>query len=153
MKEVVLEAGGMLGGSSAPALQTFLSRQPGIHHVEANTMSDTVTVGYDENTIIEARIRQLIEECGYHCRGEVVPRHIMRTEATEQADHAAQPPPNEHAEHAADAPKPAEHAGHAAPDKPSSSDEMAQMGHGSGMDMQAMVRDMRNRFARPGTCA
>lgn len=146
MKEVVLEAGGMLGGSSAPALQTFLSRQPGIHHVEANTMSDTVTVGYDENTIIETRIHQLIEECGYHCHGEVVPRHIMGTEATEQADHAAQPPPNEQAEHAADAPKPAEHAGHAAPDKPSSSDEMAQMGHGSGMDMQAVVRDMRNRF-------
>lgn len=146
MKEVVLEAGGMLGGSSAPALQTFLSRQHGIHHVEANTMSDTVTVGYDENTIIEARIRQLIEECGYHCRGEVVPRHIMGTEATEQAEHVAQPPPNEHAGHTADAPKPAEHAGHAAPDKPSSSDEMAQMGHGSGMDMQAVVRDMRNRF-------
>ncbi len=146
MKEVVLEAGGMLGGSSAPALQTFLSRQPGIHHVEANPMSDTVTVGYDENTIIEARIRELIEECGYHCRGEVVPRHIMGTAATDQANHAAQPPPNEHAEHAADAPKPAEHGGHAASDKPSSSDEMAQMGHGSGMDMQAMVRDMRNRF-------
>ncbi len=146
MKEVVLEAAGLLGGSSAPALQTFLSRQPGVHHVEANTMSDTVTVGYDEHTVSQEKIRQLIEQCGYHCRGAVVPRHIMGTETTEQTDHAAQPPPNEHAEHAADAPKPAEHAGHAAPDKPSSSDEMAQMGHGSGMDMQAMVRDMRNRF-------
>lgn len=146
MKEVVLEAGGLLRGSSAPALQAFLSRQPGIHHVEANTMSDSVTVGYDENSIAEARIRQLIEQCGYHCRGEVVPRHIMGTEATEQADRAAQPSPDEHAGHAMGVQKPAEHAGHAAPDEPSSSDEMAQMGHGSGMDMQAMVRDMRNRF-------
>jgi len=148
MKEVVLEAGGLLRGSSAPALQTFLSRQPGIHHVEANTWSDSVTVGYDENTIIEARIRQLIVECGYHCRGEVVPQHIMEMETTKQkqVDQAVKPPADEHAGHAAGDQKPVEHAGHAVPDQPSSSDEMAQMGHGSGMDMQAVVRNMRNRF-------
>ena len=146
MKQVVFEAGGLVRGSSAPALQAFISRQPGIHHVEANAMSDSVTVGYDENTITEVRIRQLIEECGYHCRGEVVPRHIMGTEATEQTDHAAHLPLDEHAGHARGAQKPAEHAGHAAPDAPSSSNDMAQMGHGAGMDMQTMVRDMRNRF-------
>lgn len=146
MKEFVLEAGGMLSGSSAPALQTFLSRQPGIHHVEANTMSGTVTVGYDENTIIEARIRQLIEECGYHCRGEVVPRHLMGTESAEKANHAAHPAHDVHAGHATAAQKPAEHVGHATPDEPSSSDEMAQMGHGAGMNIATMVRDMRNRF-------
>jgi len=146
MREVVLEAGGLLHGSSAPALQTFLQRQAGIHHVEASYMSDTVTIGYDEHTISEDKIRQLIEECGYHCRGEVVPHHIMGIEATEQADPAAHLPHDEHAGHAMCVQKPAEHAGHATSDEPSSSDEMAQMGHGSGKDMQAMVRDMRNRF-------
>lgn len=30
-REVVLEAGGLLRGSSAPALDTFLKRQPGMH--------------------------------------------------------------------------------------------------------------------------
>jgi Cu2+-exporting ATPase len=146
MKEVVLEAGGLLRGSSAPALQTFLQRQTGIHHVEANTMSDTVTVGYDEHTISEDKIRMLIEECGYHCRGEVVPRHLVGIEATEQANHAAHLPHDEHAGHAMGTQKLGEHAGHAMPNEPSVSDEMAQMGHGSGMDMQTMVRDMRNRF-------
>ena len=45
MKEVVLEAGGLLRGSSGPALQTYLQRQPGILHAEANYFSDSVTVG------------------------------------------------------------------------------------------------------------
>jgi Cu2+-exporting ATPase len=45
MKELVLEAGGLLRGSSAPALETFLRRHAGIHHAEANYMSDTVLWG------------------------------------------------------------------------------------------------------------
>ncbi|MCA0453998.1 MAG: heavy metal translocating P-type ATPase [Chloroflexi bacterium] len=149
MKEVVLEAGGMLRGSSAPALQAFLNRQPGIHHVEANTMSDTVTVGYDENTITEARIRQLIEECGYHCRGEVYPRHMVskHDERVSHSMHGGDVVPAEHVGH--DMHEVA-HSGHTMPSKPATSGEVEQMahsmGHGAGMDMQAMVRDMRNRF-------
>src|SRR5215471_2455965 len=76
MKTVVLEASGLLRGSSAAALETFLRRHAAIHHAETNAMSDTVTVGYDETAISEAEIRRLIEQCGYHCRGEVLPRHV-----------------------------------------------------------------------------
>lgn len=60
MKEVVLEASGLLQGGSAPALETFLRRHPGIHHAEANYLSDTVIVGYDETGISEAQIRRLL---------------------------------------------------------------------------------------------
>ena len=123
VREVVLEAGGLLQGSSAPALDTFLRRQPGIHRAEANVLSGTVTIAYDESAIDQAEIERLIRECGLHCAGEVVPRHLC-------------------------APSPAvrreAHAG------PMVSGEMAQtaheMGHGAGMSMEGMVRDMRNRF-------
>ena len=150
MKEVVLEAGGLLRGSSAPALQAFLSRQPGIHHVEANTMSDTVTVGYDEDTITEARIRQLIEECGYHCRGEVYPRHMVANESDDQVERTIQGGDAVPAEHAGHDMHGVARAGHMMPAAPAVSGEVVQMahemGHGAGMSMDTMVRDMRNRF-------
>jgi Cu2+-exporting ATPase len=138
MKEVVLEAGGLLRGSSATALETFLRRHAGIHQAAANAMSDTVTVGYDETSISETEIRRLIEQCGYHCHGEVLPRHVCAPEpgvATE-----ARPPTPA-----------AGHAGHAMPVEPAPvTGEMAQMahemGHGAGRSMEDMVRDMRHRF-------
>lgn len=76
LREVVLESGGLLRGSSGPALERVLLRQSGIHYVDANYLSDTATIGYDEAAISEPDLRRLIEECGYHCRGEIVPRHL-----------------------------------------------------------------------------
>ena len=161
MREVVLEARGLLRGSSAPALQTFLRRQPGVHHAEANYLNETVTVGFDEAVISQAEVERLIAECGYHCWGEVVPRHLCASEPGAAANH--RPPtqhltPNErgapHTGHIAPA-----HTGHAAPThaghtepsgKAAASAPAAQlaheMGHGAGMDMAAMVRDIRRRF-------
>lgn len=53
VKEKVFEAGGLLRGSSGPALETFLRRQPGVHRAEASYMSETVTVAYDEDVVTE----------------------------------------------------------------------------------------------------
>jgi Cu2+-exporting ATPase len=65
-----------------------------------------------------AEIKALVEACGYHCTGESLPEHVCKPEEpTIPRDHAA----------------PADHAGH-------------EMGHGLGMSMEAMVRDMRQRF-------
>ena len=164
MKEIVLEAGGLVRGSSGPALETFLHRHPGIHHAEASYMSDTVTVGYDETEVSEAEIRRLIEECGYHCRGEVLPKHICAPEPGQAAVHRPPALTGEYAEHAghemhampkAAPPQPqapaVEHAGYAIPSEGGTvSGEVVQMahemGHGAGMSMEGMVRDMRNRF-------
>ena len=60
MRQVVLEAGGLLRGSSAPALETVLRRRPGVHSVEANYLSDTVTISYEEGRLTEAALRDLI---------------------------------------------------------------------------------------------
>ena len=148
MRTVVLEAGGLLRGSYAPGLQHALARAPGVHHVEANAFSDSVTVHYDESISTQGALEQRIEECGYHCRGEVVPAHICapppsRAGATTASGahviaHGAPAPTTASASHAA------AHGG-AAP-----AGEMSQMahemGHGTGMGMDEMVRDMRNRF-------
>lgn len=138
MKEVVLEAGGLLRGSSAPALETFLRRHEGIHHAGANYMSDTVTVGFDEMAISEEEIRGLIEECGYHCRGEVMPKHVCSFVPGSAGEHC--PPVLAH-----------EHFGHVPLGEGKAvSGEAAQiaheMGHGAGMSMEEMVRDIRRRF-------
>ena len=148
MRNVVLEASGLLRGSSGPALETFLRRHTGLHHAEANYLSDTVVVGYDEAVITEAQIRSLIEECGYHCRGEVVPRHVCAPESDVVAEHR---PPALGGEPAVRVTEHPDHAGHAMPaEEPPVPGEMAQMahemGHGAGLNMEAMVRDMRNRF-------
>jgi Cu2+-exporting ATPase len=138
MREVTLEAGGLLRGSSAPALQAFLHRHPGIHHAAANTASQTVTVGYDETRISEAEIRRLIEECGYHCQGEVLPRHLCAPGPGRAVDHR---PPELESEHPGHAVRVA-----AAPAAGETAQMAHAMGHGAGMSMEAMVRDMRNRF-------
>ena len=173
MKEEVFETRGLIHGSSGPALETFLRRQPGIHHAEASYMSETVTVGYNESVISEQAIRVLIERCGYHCRGEVVPSHLTNVESvtgdsTGRSDaHAGHLTLPVREAHVGQPPSPAlptitapsdglealgtvAHAGHVVGGPALPSTEMAQMahtmGHGGGLSMDEMVRDMRNRF-------
>src|SRR3990172_4774557 len=115
LREVVLEASGLLGASSAPALEAFLRRHSGIHHAAANYLNQTVTVGYDESLISEAEIRRLIEECGYHCRGEALPRHVCAPEPGMSLEHRAPKRTDEHAGHAMTLPTPThppEHGAH-----------------------------------------
>ncbi len=169
----IFEAGGLLRASSAAGLEAFLRRQQGIEAVEANPVSQTVTVHYDEAALTADDVRVLIERFGCNCGGEVVPCHLCRDEqpaviGSTVAHGAAHALPDEHAGHAMVAPAAAraetppaghnepaghdEHAAHAmaAPAAGPVQGEMAQMahamGHGGGMTMDQMVRDMRNRF-------
>ena len=68
MKEMVLEAGGLLRGR--PALESFLLRHPSMRRAEASYMSETLTVGYDESEVSEADVRAPIKEFGCRCCGE-----------------------------------------------------------------------------------
>ena len=142
--EIVLEAGGLLEGSAAPGLEIVLKRLRGVHRVDASPISGSLTVAFDRTQTSQATIEKTIRECGYHCAGEVVPQHLcavvgvpMRHDG--KRSHVAHA---HHADHgAAVAPQDAAESAHA---------EMAQtahvMGHGAGMSMDEMVRDMRNRF-------
>ena len=169
MSSTVFEAAGLLRASSSKGLEEYLERQRGVDRAEANPVSQTVTVRYDESALSADEVRGLIEEFGCSCGGELVPCRICRDEqpavigatVPHRATHAAG---TEHAGHAmgmstaATTPvaADAEHVGHgghamAAPAATQPAEgEMAQMahamGHGAGMSMDDMVRDMRNRF-------
>ena len=102
--------------------------------VAANPSAQTATVTYDPNQTSVAALRRWVEQCGYHCAGQSVPLHVCEPLA-EPADVAAA-----HTAHM-------DHAAHVAAAPRVISPEAA-MGHGghAGMSMDAMVRDMRNRF-------
>lgn len=101
--------------------------------MEVNYAAGSATVVYDDTRVDLKTIKALVRDCGYHCSGELTPRHVC----------APEDPP---AAAAATAPM-ASHAAHVKPAPAGEMDSTAhEMGHGAGMDMQAMVRDMRNRF-------
>jgi P-type Cu2+ transporter len=116
-----LEVKGLFEGLDALGVEKRIGALPGVLHAHANPASGSVSVHYEAAVTSEAVLRQTVRECGYHCRGEMQPDHVCKFA------------------------EPQAHAGHAA--QPGTKDEMAhEMGHGAGMDMAGMVRDMRNRF-------
>jgi Cu2+-exporting ATPase len=168
-----LHVGGLNWASEKAVVETGLGREPGVGLVEANPVSQTATVAFDTGHTSVAELRRCVEECGYHSVGQSVPCYVCdpMAEPDPVGGHvamAAVPPEGgspvvtaapghkEHpprpalkaAEPAVAGEMPAEHAGHemAAAEGMPSAHEM--MGHGSaaGMSMDAMVRDMRNRF-------
>ena len=104
-----------------------IRRRDGVVRVDVNFLSGTATVAYDEARVAPDDIRTFVAECGYHCRGEVVPAHVC------------EPP--------ASAAPIEDHDGHRAETTASKTADTAhEMGHGVGESMDAMVRGMRNRF-------
>jgi Cu2+-exporting ATPase len=119
----VLHVGGLHYASEKRVVEEVLSHRPGVMSVEANPVAQTATVAYDPEVTSVADLREWIRDCGYHCAGQSVPGHVC--DPLVMPDHG----PHDHA-----AAQRADHAhGH---------------GHGghAGMSMDAMVRDMRNRF-------
>jgi Cu2+-exporting ATPase len=123
-RTVNLEVKGLFEELDHLGIEKRIGALPGVLHVQASPASGSATVHYDAGATSEAVLRDAVRDCGFHCRGEMLPTHLCRFAEAQplaaRAAHAAQP-------HAAD--------------------EMAhEMGHGAGMDMGGMVRDMRNRF-------
>src|SRR5262245_10872359 len=156
---VILHVGGLYRGSETAVVGAVLGRRPGGVRVEADPVAQTATVTYDAGRTSVAEVRQWVEACGYHCAGQSVPTHVC--------DPMAEPDPpsrahTAHAETAAPelpttASRPsaqiyhapsAEHAGHVSATEAVLRSPHEVMGHGghAGMSMEAMVRQMRNRF-------
>ena len=128
----VFEVGGFVRGSAASGIQVALQRLPGVQYAEASPVSGSVTVTFDEAQVSADEIQQTIIECGHHCRGDVVPKHLCSVTGVEHAHPAPAAPRQAHADAEA-ASGEMDHMAH-------------EMGHGAGMSMDEMVRDMRNRF-------
>jgi len=145
MKTSIIDVDGMLSALSAQGVEKQLLKLPGVIKAEVNYVAGSATVAYDETLIDLKAIKARVHECGFHCAGERTPKHVCVPDDPPGVAVAAVPPAaHAHDDHAA-------HAGHAMPAEYAApagkADAMAQeMGHGAGMDMQAMVRDMRNRF-------
>ena len=123
----VLHVGGLHYATEKARVERALGARPGVLAVEANPVAQTATVTFDRAHTSVADLQAWIEECGYHCAGQSVPGHVCDPMAEHDAGHDGVTH-----DHAAVA-----RAGHA-------------HGHGhgghAGMSMDAMVRDMRNRF-------
>ncbi|HKY83537.1 MAG TPA: heavy metal translocating P-type ATPase [Anaerolineales bacterium] len=173
MKTTVIRIDGIHSVLSPAGVEKRLSAHPGIHHVETNYLTGTAVVHHDDMVSL-AELKRLVAECGYGCPGECQPEHVCAP-SDPPAVVAVAPPPSpapsaavehEHAHHAAPAaPVPdaaSAHAGHVMPQAAAAAHPahaahpaapageaaaMAhEMGHGTGMSMEGMVRDMRNRF-------
>jgi len=161
MKTALVEVEGLLSVLSAEGVRKQLQKVPGVHDAEVNYVAQTATVHYDGQRVTVEDIRKRVVECGYHCRGEIVPNHLCETPggAPLATPAAADHERNGHHHEAAPGtilaagavPRPSavvDHAAHAAPDAGTKAAAHAEhdMSHGPGMAMQDMVRDMRNRF-------
>src|SRR5215831_3991568 len=116
--------------SEKAVVERGLGSRPDVLAVEANPVAQTSNVTYDASRTTVGDLRRCVEECGYECAGQSVPLHLCEP-MTEPAPAAA----------------PAGHGAHAAAVPHVMAPEEA-MGHGghAGMSIDAMARDMRNRF-------
>jgi len=149
MKTSIVDIGGLFSALSARGVEKQLAKLPGVHKVEVNYVAGSATVVYDETVTDLKTIKAKVHECGYHCAGERLPKHVCVPEDPPAAAAEIAIAPAAHAGHVHEGH--AVHAGHEMPAGHAApagkADAMAhEMGHGAGMDMQAMARDMRNRF-------
>ena len=119
----ILHVGGLHYASEKAVVEDVLRRRAGVVEVEANPVAQTATVTYDAAATSVRELRRWVEQCGYHCAGQSAPGHLC--------DPLVAPDHGPHDEAAAERAEEADGHGHG--------------GH-AGMSMEAMVRDMRNRF-------
>ena len=142
MKTSTIEVGELVSTLRAAGVERQLSTLPGVHHAAVNYVAGSATVHYDESLTSLEAIQQRVTDCGYHCRGELVPNHVCGP-----ADHksAADVHPG-HTGHGAHG----SHQGHGGSSTNRNgqqrADMMHDMGHAAGMSMEDMAHDMRNRF-------
>ena len=134
----------------------------GVIDVEANFLSSTATVKYDESKVTFEEIKKLISECRYHCSGEQVPAHISKPLDPPDNNHSAMPeskpgatqlqlkkevPPHTTTTTATKEAASSEHLQHDMAGMEKGQAAMAhEMGHGGQMSMEGMVKDMRRRL-------
>ncbi|MER8871078.1 heavy-metal-associated domain-containing protein [Mesorhizobium sp. M0814] len=76
MKKVNLEVRDLVGMMDFAAVEKRLAALPGVAGVAMNAGSTTATVEFDEGRTSPGALARDIEACGFHCRGESVPRHL-----------------------------------------------------------------------------
>ena len=150
MKTSTIDVGELVSTLSAAGVERQLSTLPGVHHASVNYVAGSATVHYDESLTSLETIRQRVTDCGYHCRGELLPTHVCDPAGHKaagqapagHAGHRANGTTGDHGKHG-DHGSQQRHGGSSTKDK---AGMMHDMGHAAGMSMEDMAHDMRNRF-------
>jgi P-type Cu2+ transporter len=143
MKTATLDVRGMLSKLDFRGVEKQLGNMHGVQRVMANIATRSATVEYDEAVTSPARLKDKINECGFLCTGQIMPKHVCGRHPGHLDEHGMP------VDHTAPTKEVVSHAAATLPAATShemASDMASDMGHGTGMDMHAMVRDMRNRF-------
>ncbi len=142
-RTVVLDLRGLAWASQQAAASAVLGRRAGVLDVSVNPVAQSATVVFDPGATSVTALRAWIQQCGYHCAGQVVPSHLCdpaEEPATTQAHDVA---PGQAGGAASAHPHESPPVGGDSLRSPH--DAMGHGGHGE-MSMAGMVRDMRNRF-------
>src|ERR1035437_9122391 len=75
-KETTVQIDGMMSIFDGAGVEKQIKRRDGVISVDANFLSGTATIVYDETDVAPDDIKRCIADCGYHCRGEVMPAHV-----------------------------------------------------------------------------
>jgi Cu2+-exporting ATPase len=148
MRTATIDVRDMLSPLSDVGVAKRLSRVPGVARADVDFVTASATVTWDERVTDLKAIKAEARACGHPCTGELVPKHVCHAEDP-PATPAAAPRPaagEPHVGHGTAASEMGGGMNHGAPMDHRPAMDMQAMGHGAGMDMQAMVRDMRNRF-------
>lgn len=78
MKTSIIEVAGML---SALSVEKQLTKLPGIEKTGVNCVGGSAAVVYDDKIIGLKEIKAGVQECGYHCSGESLPKHVCQAGA------------------------------------------------------------------------
>lgn len=155
VQTAIMQVSGVQWASEKAVVETVLGRQAGVLAVAANPVAQTATVTYDPAFTSVAELAGWIRDCGYHCQGRSVPRHVCDPLLDAPAPTRRTKPgagtsvagagtvaaaAGETSERDALAPDSDDH-GHGG----GGGGQGGGHGHG-GMSMDAMVTDMRNRF-------
>src|SRR6516165_1433091 len=76
MKTATLDVGGMLSLLDYQAVEKQLGWIPGVQRATASVASNSATVEYDETVTSVAALKAKINECGFHCTGQIMPKHV-----------------------------------------------------------------------------
>src|SRR5260370_27933990 len=76
MKTATLNVGGMVSMLDYQAVEKQLGRIPGVQRATVSIASNSATVEFDETVTGVPALKDKVNECGFHCTGQIMPKHV-----------------------------------------------------------------------------
>src|SRR5689334_4075587 len=96
VKTITVPLEGLNFASCAQSIEKRLGPFSGVREVAASYVTQTVTITFDEQTLSEAAIRDLVRDCGFACGKTCDPaRMLAQAAVSSSATQAPAPPASE----------------------------------------------------------